>query len=373
MKKQLLFVAMAAIAMASCSKDETSGVNQGGAMNFRASLGKTLSRATETTLDNLKGFNVTAIGDGKAYFTDLAVTNAGGTWTPAQTHYWPKYELQFFAYAPQDNKGVSIMPDAQKITDYTPAAAAVDQQDLVISYNKGTKELNEKTGVEMNFKHALSQIKIKAMNSNAKTMKVEIVGVKVANVSMKGTFTFPTTPTAADYVLANNWVAAAHANNGADKYEIKATGSVTLTADAAELMFGANGKTDENWMLVPQTQTAWDGGAKPEGSYLAVLCRICELDDKGNERKEIWPADHKTVTEVNGHNYAYSAVGAAMNWEPGKRYTYTLDFFGDNGGGGGQIDPIDPEKPGEDIVGGPIKFTVTVDGWQEAGDTNVGM
>lgn len=373
MKKQMLFVAMAAIAMASCSKDETSGVNQGGAMNFRASLGKTLSRATETTLDNLKGFNVTAIGDGKAYFTDLAVTNAGGTWTPAQTYYWPKYELQFFAYAPQDNKGVSIMPDAQKITDYTPAAAAVDQQDLVISYNKGTKELNEKTGVEMNFKHALSQIKIKAKNSNAKTMKVEIVGVKVANVSMKGTFTFPTTPTAADYVLANNWVAVAHANNGSDKYESKATGSVTLTADAADLMFGADGKNNENWMLVPQTQTAWDGGAKPEGSYLAVLCRICELDEKGNERKEVWPADHKTVTEVNGHNYAYSAVGAAMNWEPGKRYTYTLDFFGNNGGGGGEIDPTDPENPGEEIVGGSINFTVTVDGWLDGGNTNVEM
>ena len=73
------------------------------------------------------------------------------------------------------------------------------------------------------------------------------------------------------------------------------------------------------------------------------------------------------------------AIGT--NWEPGKKYIYTLTFCGD-GGGGGKIDPtptdptdpssedVDPNpipggKGGDDILGNPIKFTVTVDNWTD--------
>ena len=70
-------------------------------------------------------------------------------------------------------------------------------------------------------------------------------------------------------------------------------------------------------------------------------------------------------------------------WEPGKRYVYTLEFFGQNGGGG-KYDPDptnpdpDPEKDkdidkdpepdkegGDPILDKPIFFTVTVDDWVE--------
>lgn len=55
-------------------------------------------------------------------------------------------------------------------------------------------------------------------------------------------------------------------------------------------------------------------------------------------------------------------------WEPGKRYVYTLEFFGQNGGGG-KYDP-DPTNPDPDPekdkdIDKPIFFTVTVDDWVE--------
>ena len=63
------------------------------------------------------------------------------------------------------------------------------------------------------------------------------------------------------------------------------------------------------------------------------------------------------------------AIGT--NWEPGKKYVYTLDFSN----GAGKVDPekeqptdpdVDPFDPGENILGSSIKFTVEVTPWEDA-------
>ena len=75
MKKNLLFAAMAVTALASCSNDDVVDVNNGGGISFRASLDRAVTRTNVTSLQNLAAFNVTAIGDGKNYFTDLGVSS----------------------------------------------------------------------------------------------------------------------------------------------------------------------------------------------------------------------------------------------------------------------------------------------------------
>ena len=50
MKKQLFLVVVAALAMASCSKDESTGINNGNAIDFRAAM---QTRASETTMANI--------------------------------------------------------------------------------------------------------------------------------------------------------------------------------------------------------------------------------------------------------------------------------------------------------------------------------
>lgn len=56
MKKQLFLVVVAALAMASCSKDESTGINNGNAIDFRAAM---QTRASETTMANITNFFVT--------------------------------------------------------------------------------------------------------------------------------------------------------------------------------------------------------------------------------------------------------------------------------------------------------------------------
>jgi hypothetical protein len=207
MKKNFLFAAMSIMALASCSNDDIVDVNNGSGISFRASLDKAVTRANTTNLQNLAAFNVTAIGDGKSYFTNLGVTsdNNGASWKTASTYYWPSYQLAFFAYAPQTPSGtVSIENAAKKITDFSPAQAVTGQKDLVISYNTGTKALNENSGVAMNFKHALSQIEVKAKCSNDK-IKIEIMGVKLVNAAAKADFTFPETETIGFALQQSQW------------------------------------------------------------------------------------------------------------------------------------------------------------------------
>ena len=63
MKKQLFLMAVVALAMASCSKDDSTRINKGSAIDFRVALG---TRAAETTTGNLASIFVTAIDKNNA-------------------------------------------------------------------------------------------------------------------------------------------------------------------------------------------------------------------------------------------------------------------------------------------------------------------
>lgn len=377
MKKNLLFAALAASVMVSCSNDDIVDVNHGEGIAFRASLDRALTRANATNLENLNAFNVTAIGNGQNYFTNMPVTSddKGSTWKPAHTYYWPNYDLSFFAYAPQEPGGtVSIDNNGKKITGFSPSKKVSEQKDLVVSYNTGNKTNNEEKGVAMNFKHALSQIEVKAKCSNEK-IKIEVRGVKLVNAAATADFTFPNVETKTDYSLPQkNWSNWQDKDNHSKAYMITGKDKVELTAGAQSIMFGTN-----NFMLIPQQLTAWDGTTSKTGAYLSVLCRIYSLDN-GNETL-LYPEPTKDDPKTD--KYAFAAVAIDTNWEPGKKYTYTLNFCGNDGGAGeidpnpGPVDPTDPTDPeidptpkpdgngGDEILGKPIKFTVTVDDWKD--------
>lgn len=370
MKKKFLFAAVALAAMTSCSNDEVVNVNNGDAISFRASLDKAISRGAETNLQNLQAFNVTAVGNGKNYFTNLGVTSSdnGVNWNTVSTYYWPSFDLKFFAYAPQTGIGTVNITDAeQKIVGFTPKQNVAEQQDLVVAYNTGTRQANEGNGVALNFKHALSQIAVQAkcLNSN---IKIEVKGVRIVNAATGADFTFPTDQTLQNYTLPQSqWGSLSGENNPSKAYKIEGT-PVVLGETSKSLMFDQG-----NFMLIPQRLTPWASNKTLTGAYLSVLCRISNID--GENEVLLYPL--ATADNLQVGKYAYSAVAIDTNWEPGKKYTYTLTFCGD-GGGAGRIDPnpeidnpnVDPNPiPGKDkgdlILGKPIKFTVSVDPWQE--------
>lgn len=375
MKKKFLFAAMAIAALASCSNDELIEANSGEGISFRTSLDKATRGATAnvTTLQNLTNFKVTAIGNGSNYFTDLLVSSAnqGVNWTTASTYYWPSYDLKFFAYAPTTGIGtVDITNGAQQITGFTPDADVAQQKDLLIAYNTGTKAANEGSGVPMNFKHALSQIEIKAKCSNP-NIKIEVKGIRIVNPATSGKFTFPTEETTPQFALnQGNWTELTGANTSA--YKVKGSSIIELNENAKSLMFGEN-----NFMLIPQQLTPWAETTNTAGAYISVLCRIYNVN--GDETTLLYP--QPTTNDSKEGKYAYASVAINTNWVPGKKYIYTLEFCSadTDGNGGGLIDPnpdnendpdVDPNpkegsEGGDPVLNGPIKFTVTVDDWAD--------
>ena len=352
MKQKLFFIAVAAMGMASCSQDESTGINNGNAIDFRAALG---TRAVETTTANLDKIVVTAIDKNDAnYFTDAEFTKNDAFFTSTPAYYWPGdgSDLSFYAYSPAASDlgaTVTINSTTKTLVDFSPKANIQEQKDFVTANATGNKT-NETAGVALTFEHRLSQIEIKAKNANEGYV-YKIQGVRIAQPVSKGTFDFSN----------NTWSLGTEKVN----YEVLYEGAEkTLAADAQGLM--ADGG---NAMLLPQELTAWDAendkSNANKGAYLAVKVNITTKDGA-----RVYP-----VTSVG--EYDWVAVAIDTDWQPGQKYVYTLDFST----GAGKVDPekptpsdpADPFKPGEDIQGSPIKFTVTVTDWADGGAQDITM
>ncbi len=380
MKKELLFAAVAAVALASCSGDDTLDANKSVyPISFRASVDKQ-TRASEVNVGNMQSFNVTAVGNNKTYFSGVTATStdSGNSWTTDKIYYWPSYQLTFYAWShAADGATVSVSHEGQKVTGFSPNQTVGSQKDFVVSCNTGTKVGNNGSGVTMNFKHALSQIAVQAKCSND-NMKIEVLGVKLVNMATTADFTFPTEVTSSGSTLAQNlWSNLSGKDDHSKAYMVKGTNPVTLTSTAQSIMF-----SEGSFMLIPQQLTKWNATATTSttstGAYLAVLCRVSSKN--GNELTLLYP--QPTASDDKTGKYAFTAVGIDINWEPGKKYTYTLDFCNGVDGGCGQIapdltdptntsatdidtTPVDGETAGYTILGA-IKLSAAVDSWTDS-------
>lgn len=366
MKKNVLYLAAGLLALASCSQDETTGTDNGGSIRFRPVVGN-VTRGPVITTDNITAFKVSSYVTGAVanFFTDLQVNKTGSSWNTAQVYYWPGTgTLNFFAYAPVDVTTVTVSPTARAINNFSPAAKVAEQKDVVVAFATGTKAANENSGVPLTFKHALSQIEVKAKSANTTAYEIKVLGVKLGHISSTANFTFPTTVVTGT-LPASHWTAPATAKD----YGTNLDADLTLTSEVQSI-------TKSNFLMIPQQLTPWTKGTSADGAYIAVLCKICSKN--GTNLTQIFPGA--------ADKFAYAAVPISTNWLPGKKYTYTLSFLGNNGAGNidpNPTDPTDPENPnnpnvdpnpgqgGDSVLGGPIKFTVTVDDWDNLPEENM--
>ncbi|MDE7346016.1 MAG: fimbrillin family protein [Muribaculaceae bacterium] len=396
MKKSVFLTSVALLALASCSEDEMKQANRGRAIDFRA---VTASRATETTMTNLKSFYVTAFDGTTVYdgIQDAMFANTGGFFLSETLHYWPEDEsktLSFAAYSPAVtakggflNGDLTLTGTTLKLAGFAPRYDLAKQVDFIHAFGTGSKKHDEKTGVALNFNHALSQIEIKAMNGG--TNKFTIAGFKIVGVT-----------NTADYDNTYGWSTAGK-NKGT--YKVDLSNPIVLKQQPTPQSLMAETGTA---MLIPQRLTAWKPETDPTnttgGAYLAVKVNI-----KDNDGKLLFPRDNDEDA------FGWVAVPISTNWEAGKKYVYTLDFAtgagvvapptgGDNkvdpglpgdeadkdhpkndndpsndngdpeeqkpgGGGQGENPDTDPEipQPGETILDTPIMFKVTVTEWTE--------
>ena len=322
------------MALASCAKDSVKEVNNGHAIDFRVA---TQTRATETTTANLSTFYVTAIdAKGSNYFTNAAFTKIEEYFSSSPAYYWPGdgSNLNFYAYAPAaETLGatVTINKTTKTLAGFSPAAEFADQKDFVTATATGSKA-NETTGVALTFDHQLTQIEVKARNANDAYV-YKIKGVRIAQPVSKADFDFTTkqwTPSTEKAV-----------------YQVQYSNEIKLNTYGQCIMESEG----DNAMLIPQQLVAWDAENDKtnadKGAYLSVYAQV---ETKDGAR--VYP-------NVDGMDYAWLAVPIDTKWEAGYKYVYTLDFTN----GAGYSDPLDGPETGEQVLGGPIKFTMTVNTW----------
>lgn len=379
------------MAMASCSQDETIGINHDGdEITFNVVTNNATRAENVYCNQNLPdGFYVSAISDGKTYIDGDHVTGSNGNWTNTSgTRYWPETPVDFYAHVNGGTWYKWSVDGAGKATakfeNFAVNGTVADQVDLL--YAVKTNQSKTNGPVNLNFRHALSQIVFQAKNTNA-NLYVEIAGVSVANVGGTNTFTFPSDNTDknivdhdenADGVYEDgefgsipdgtNWGTWKALTSGTEKYAVTfgekpVRGNNTLvsltTANETGKEYNSNAM-----LLLPQKTIAWDpeasplpGAAENTGSYLLVDCAIFNV--AGTDYAEGNDVCLWGEPQGSGWTTKELAIPVAFDWEQGKKYVYTL-VFGE-GNGGYNPDPEDPDPEDPDPVLVPITFEITVD------------
>lgn len=387
MKKVMLFSAIAASMMAaSCSNDSVLEHNTG-EITFGVSATNG-SRAQDVyCTNNLPGdFNVYAGFDNKIYINGDKIEKNGSSWiNTAGVRYWPEGgDVTFYGIR---NNGTAWSWDGKATTapvvaDYEVSTDVAEQLDLV--YARKTQARQETTEatpqqVALNFRHALSQVVYRAKNINP-NLYVEISGVEIVNIDSKGTYTLPTTDTDKTYVNhteAEDVADETQTSRGTWASSLPATYGVTFDAVAVEgnntlvalTSANATGKeySENALLLIPNKKDAWDSkneAAKTTtGTYFKLTASIWNVaGDKVNKATDICLWDQTK----EGCESIYMPV--PVDWKEGKKYIYTFVFGKGNGG----HEP-DPENPDPKPVLVPIDFTVTVDDFIPAGNTDIDM
>ena len=395
MKKSYLLGALGLLAMASCSQDETIGINHDGdEITFNVVTNNATRAENVYCNQNLPGgFYVSAISDGKMYIDGDHVTGSNGNWTNTSgTRYWPETAVDFYAHVNGEASytwSVNEGKATAKFENFQVSKDVAKQVDLLYAVKTGQKKADGK--VNLNFRHALSQIVFQAKNTNA-NLYVEIAGVSVANVGGTNTFTFPSANTETNIVdhdenadgvyedgefgsgitYNTSWGTWAALTQGTEKYDVDFTKTAVRGNNTLVSLTTANetGKeyNSNAMLLLPQETTAWDPEANPlpgaagnTGSYLLVDCAIFNV--AGTDYAEGDDVCLWGEPQGSGWTTKELAIPVAFDWQQGKKYVYTLVFGEGNGGYDPDPEPDpDPEDPDPVLV--PITFEITVDDFE---------
>lgn len=384
---------------AACSNDETQLVECGNEISFNTRV----SRATETTTENLKNFKVWANATGfsdQRFIDGLIASKPDGKnyFTFENAVFWPQdvATLDVFAVSPA-SLTASVNANGPTISNFTPATAAADQADLVVAYSQANR--SEGTNISLKFNHALSQIVVKAtggVQGVNETKHVWIKGAWLMNVRSSGSLAFDKNKATENYM---NW----EVTEAKTKYGFEFTTEQKLDHTSSSLL--ASDFNNSNMLLVPQQLDTWnldddsDKAANTnKGAYIVVLCRVeathagkdhpgadgAVIEDGDNHVHQLFPY----TGEFNKAQYGYSCVPVNTEWKPGKKYVYNLSFCGATSGAGvypptedlaglpdgdGNYIKVIPDDKnvGDPVLDNPITFTVEVATWEGEDDANV--
>lgn len=371
MKKVIFGTALASMALLSaCSSDNelaNVGTTANNAIGFHVVGNKAETRANiiNTTEDLKKtDFNVYAYinnadgGDGAPFMggndtehgtNGININHKGSDWAytnEADLRYWPTTALNFYAVSPAttgmfswqfSNTKKEIIYNCinEYQSTYNPTAEDAKyhtNHDAMYAVTKNQIYSAKNGGkVKFQFKHILSQVAFKAKTQYA-NMEVEIKEITIHNFRTGGTFTISSdTPAQSDWKLND-------INQKSGFTVVKDKNIKVTKSDVA-----TNISTETPMLFVPQKLTQWDltgdteAANNAEQSYLKITCKIKQSD---------------AYLFGSNSDYGVLYVPFEADWQPGKRYIYTLIF------GGGY------DKDGHSILK-PINFEADVEAWDE--------
>ena len=372
MKKVIFGTALASMALLSaCSSDNelaNAGTTANNAIGFHVVGNKAETRANIiNTSEDIKktDFNVFAyknnnsedgdifMGGDKANEIGLYGVNIkykNNKWDyndPTELRYWPTTALNFYAVNPgstgflswnftNETKQISYNCSDEYAKDNKGEYSSAKNIDVMYAVAKNKSQIDNNGIVKFNFKHILSQVVFQAKTQYA-NMEVEIKALSIHNFYFGGTFTIPEgEPSQTDW------------NPTAISYHSKGfTAVMDESIKVAKTDEVTNISTKGPMLFIPQKLTEWDlkgnidATATAKQSYLKITCKIKQSG------AYLFGGD-TTFDEL------YVPFGA--DWQPGKRYIYTLIF------GGGY------NAQGQAILQ-PINFKAEVGKWEDADAT----
>lgn len=325
--RKILLVALAAVAMVSCSENEEF---ENGSTTNRIQFGtvvKTGTKALVATTENFSAFTVSAnkttdvmgptVQLSTGFMDDVEVTKPSAEWQYAGNYYWPiSGKLQFFATSPAQTLDITTAAGYPNF-DYTVKAVA-DQEDLVAA--NVMDQVKSESAISLPFQHLLTQVNF-TIKGEVADFIYTVSKLVIKGAKDKATFTFDGSST------VGAWSNLAASASGVT-YEY-AGSPVSVTPTTAEPDASAAFETSGNalFMLMPQDDLT---GVTLDVTYTAAP------KDKSSEYT--WN-DTKVVTLTG-------------NWGMGKNIRYTLTLTNN---------------------ATPIKFTPKVDTWTDATGTFTGL
>ena len=367
--------------LGSCSSDELlDGINTlpENAIAFNVTQQGALSRGTETNSGNfqnqIKDFQVWAYFDKAA--TGTGVTPGGlyvgdshtigtkvngdtqGAWSyddVTKQQYWPATTapLNFQAITPYAHSSFTIenTPDvadpklAHVTANVTVPTAVADQQDIMFAKaDNQTRETNSQT-VGLNFQHGMSQVVFSGKLASDK-IEATVHGIEIHNLHNTGKV---------GYMGTNAELQAQTTGEAGTTFAAGLVDNPVVNSSSQATVLSA---ADGALFMLPQTVAKWTTTAKNpvptseadanHNSYLKVTCTV---KDKASG----------VVLVNNGSIY----IPLEVNWQQGKKYSYTLVFGqGEQG--------FKPDGSHDDNLL-QIKYSVSAENWNAAINEDLGM
>ena len=329
MKKSFLLAAFAGILLAGCTSDEQTEVATSRTDNpivFNSPIVNAQTRAAQpgeqvSQYNTSESFHVygvwsksnletwgaaTKYMDTDVRYKEISTDIKQNYWASDETYYWPKVgKLSFAAYSPAECSGrKSYGETGLKIEDFEIEEITDKQYDLMYSERSlnrtsssqlGSSVIPTYSGVDIQFKHALSSIKFLARTGeDYSNTTIRIKKIEISGTYYKGTFN-ETVTDGASYTSSPSWnVDNDIITSNYVAFENETGTTINNTAQPVPVQ-------SNDVILLPQTL--------PDGAQFTITYTI-----QSQSSNEITQTATKTIKDLTA------------TWVMGKRYTYTIVF-----------------------------------------------